>query len=298
MSGLYLGLDVGGTASRWALVDGDGTVVQRGALGGATGHLFAEGPRGDFVRMIDGVVVALGSVRPEAIFAGVTGLAPQAFAEARAIMGPRLGVGPETIGLDDDIALAYRAAFRPGEGHLVSAGTGSIGLHIAADGTVIRVGGRGLLIDDGGSGTWIALTAIDRLYRVIDAHGGPVGTETLAGAIAGAVGDEGWDAVRSYVYGSDRGRIGMLARAVAEAAGAGDGLALAVLADAGRELARLAGALIGRAGMRPVAVIGGVVRLHPVIAETLRGALPDTQIVFPEIDAAATAGRLARELVG
>jgi len=295
MSDFYLGLDVGGTASRWALADASAAIVRRGSLGGATGHLFAEGPRENFIRMIEGVAVALDGVKPAGVFAGVTGLGPGAYAEAKTIISPRLGIAPDAIWLDDDIVLAYRAAFQPGEGHLVSAGTGSIGMHVDAEGRMIRVGGRGLLIDDGGSGTWIALTALDRMFRLIDEHGTPKGAEILADAVAAAVGGEGWDAVRAYIYGSDRGRIGMLATNIAEAANAGDPLALAVLADAGRELARLAQALSGRVGPRPVAFIGGIVSLHPVIVETLSASLPGTKLVFPRIDAAARAAALARD---
>jgi glucosamine kinase len=296
MSRYYLGLDVGGTATRWALADEDGRLVKRGALSGATGHLFAEQPRADFVRMIQSVAAALDRYLPLAgVHAGVTGLGPKAFAEARTIMTPALGAAPSAIALDDDIALAYRAAFAPGAGHLISVGTGSIGLHIKPDGEVVRVGGRGLLIDDGGSGTWIALTALNRLYRLIDGQGAPVGAEILAKSLAAGVGGDSWDDARAYVYGSDRGRIGMLAPCVAQAASAGDPLALEILVDAAHELARLARALIGRAGNLPVAFVGGIIALHPVIKQTLAADLSGVETVFPKIDAAATAALLARD---
>lgn len=296
MSRYYLGLDVGGTATRWALADETGRLVKRGALGGATGHLFAEKPRADFAAVIDGVAAALERHVPLAgVHAGVTGLGPTAFSEARIIIGPAFSIAPDAIALEDDIALAYRAAFAPGEGHLISAGTGSIGLHLKATGEIIRVGGRGLLIDDGGSGTWIALTALDRLFRRIDEQGAPLGAEILAAALATAVGGGEWDDARRYVYGSDRGRIGMLAPAVAQAATAGDALALQVLTDAAGELARLARALINRAGALPVAFVGGIIALHPVIKQTLVDALPQADVRFPKIDAAATAARLAHD---
>ncbi|MBP0575292.1 hypothetical protein J8J27_31715, partial [Mycobacterium tuberculosis] len=82
----------------------------------------------------------------------------------------------------------------------------------------IQVGGRGILVDDGGSGAWIALAALKALFRRIDAVGRPDGMEILAAAIAEAVGGDGWPPVRAYVYGGERGRIGQLAPAVARAA--------------------------------------------------------------------------------
>jgi glucosamine kinase len=291
----YLGIDVGGTASRWVLIDTDGEKIASGTAPGATGHLFAEAPRRSFIAMIEAVAAETAGVAPlTALHAGVTGLGTPAMAEARAIVASAFAIDPAAITLADDMDLAFRACFAPGEGHIVSAGTGSIGIHLTAHGEVIRVGGRGLLIDDGGSGTWIALTALDRLYRLLDEHGRPEGAEILAEALFTAIGGAAWDDVRSFVYASDRGRIGTLSRAVADAAETGDGLALRILTDASHELARLAHALIARAGILPVAFVGGVINLHPSIRPSLVAALPGIEVRFPTIDAALTAAMIAR----
>jgi N-acetylglucosamine kinase-like BadF-type ATPase len=290
----FLGIDIGGTASRWVLVGDDGAVLARGSAGGATGHLFAVAERTRFTQVI-GEIAASNSTPIATVHAGVTGLGPQAFHEARALVAAQFGIEPDAVGVSDDMELAFHACFAPGEGHLVAAGTGSIGLHLTAAGEAIRVGGRGLLIDDGGSGTWIALTALDRLYRRIDETGLPGEAQVLADALYGAIGGSDWDAVRSFVYGSDRGRIGTLAQAVAEAATAGDPLALEILADAGTELARLARALLRRGGIRPIAFIGGIIALHPAIATALAAALPGNELRYPRIDAALHAAQMAQE---
>jgi N-acetylglucosamine kinase-like BadF-type ATPase len=233
----------------------------------------------------------------DAVHAGVTGLGPKAFADAHAIIASRFGIAPQAVSSGDDMELAYRAVFAPGGGHLVAAGTGSIGLHITETGDVIRVGGRGLLIDDGGSGTWITLTALNELYRRVDETGGPADAQALAEALYGAIGGSNWDEVRSFVYGSDRGRIGALAQAVAAAATAGDPLAQQILRDAAAELARLARALIGRTRALPVAFTGGVIDLHPSIRSALAEALPGVDIDFPQVDAALHAAQMAREKI-
>src|SRR5690606_26142305 len=142
------------------------------------------------------------------------------------------------------------------EGHLVSAGTGSIGIHVGVDGAMVRVGGRGILIDDAGSGSWIALRALDQVYRSLDRNGTFAEVEALADALFSLVGGAEWHDVRQYVYAGDRGKIGALAVAVGQAAAAGDNAALSILRDAGAELAGLALALQHRAGIRPVAIIG------------------------------------------
>ena len=48
----YLGIDVGGTASRWTFVGEDGSALTRGVAAGATGHLFNPVERDRFVKMV------------------------------------------------------------------------------------------------------------------------------------------------------------------------------------------------------------------------------------------------------
>ncbi|WP_052732105.1 N-acetylglucosamine kinase [Devosia geojensis] len=296
-SGRFLGIDIGGTASRWVVADGGGAVVTRGAAAGATGHLFNPAEREKFAGVIATIAAEAQPHLPVAgAFLGVTGLGERAYDDARAIAGAAIGLTPDRVGASDDMELAFRATFAPGAGHLISAGTGSVGLHVAADGELVRVGGRGILIDDGGSGTWIALTALDKIYRLIDETGSTDGARLLADALFAAMGGDDWSATRAYIYGSDRGRIGALAQVVAGAADKGDPLALAILEDAARELARLGHALVNRAGNKPIGYVGGVIGLHRVIKPGLIAALAGCEVVFPTIDAAHHAARMARLL--
>ena len=292
----YLGIDIGGTASRWVLVDDAGIVLSRGIALGATGHLFNPAERERLTTTLAGIADTIRVHSPVAACLGVTGLGEAVHAEARNLVAALFAIDPHAIRLGDDMELAFRATFAPGTGHLISAGTGSIGLHLTADGQLIRVGGRGLLIDDAGSGTWIALTALDQLYRRIDETGGPAEAAILAAELFGEMGGDGWDQTRSFIYGSDRGRIGTLAQAVARAATQGDPVANDILARAATELARLARALIARAGPLPVAFIGGIITLHPSIKPALLAELSHAVVSFPEIDAAAHAAQWARQI--
>lgn len=295
MSTGFLGVDIGGTASRFVLADAAGTILARGSAGGATGHIFNPVERDKLVAVLQTIAAALppGTALAAACF-GITGLGDKIRDEAAALIGAHLSLPAATIRLTDDMELAYRAAFAPGAGHLISAGTGSIGLHVAANGGIIRVGGRGLLIDDGGSGTWIALTALDRLYRLIDETGSTADAKLLADELFAAMGGEDWDNTRAYVYGNDRGRIGALAQAVARAADKGDALALDILSKAGSELARLGRALVQRAGHKPIGYVGGIIDLHPTIRTSLAAALPGETLLYPRLDAAAFAAQWAR----
>jgi N-acetylglucosamine kinase-like BadF-type ATPase len=129
------------------------------------------------------------------------------------------------------------------------------------------------LLDDAGGGFWIARQALRQIWRAEDEAPGAWRNSAMAGAVFTHIGGSDWSASRNFIYGQERGEIGKLALAVASAAGA-DPAAYAILQEAGRELARLALALIARYGPRPVVLAGRAAELHPVIAETMRTAMP------------------------
>lgn len=294
MRAFFLGVDVGGTASRFCLIDENGKVVRRGTAPGATGHLFNRDARAAFERAID--AIAADVPKPvSGLVIGLTGYGPRAEHDVCTILSARLEVAGEHIFVRDDMEIAFRTFFEPGRGHLVSAGTGSIAVHVTDKGALLRIGGRGTLIDDGGSGAWIALEALRALYRRIDEEGTPGDMEILAGKLFSAMGGSDWSDTRTYVYGNDRGRIGALARAVADAAEAGDGFAERLLQQAGSELARLGNILLARGGAHPVAFIGGVLALSPVIPATILSEL-NGEALFPALDQAEGAARLARTI--
>lgn len=267
--------------------DAEGRIVASGVLPGVTGHLFDAAAQERFAAMAASLAVAV-PARPGAVVAGITGLAAGTAlaATAGAMLAEALGV--ERVVVETDIRIAYRAVFRPGEGHVVYGGTGSIGLHWAADGEEIRVGGRGMLVDDGGSAFWIGRRALDVVWRGRDAE---PGRETgLGAALDGAIGGSDWDSHRAYIYGGGRDAVAQLARAVAAC---GDEAAVGILSAAGGELARLALVLTARAGARPVALIGRAASLHPAIEAGFRAAAPGMQMRLAMPDAAAAAARLA-----
>ena len=290
---VHLGLDVGGTASRWVACGSGGAVLARGQVSGATGHVFNPAERDRLRAVLATVAQALADagLTASSVTAGMTGYGSVVTDAVKALVQENFA-GASDIVLMDDILLAYLTQFEPGEGHLVSAGTGSIGVHVGADGAMVRVGGRGILIDDAGSGSWIALQALDRLYRLLDRQGNFAGADRLAEQLFALIGGSDWHDVRQFIYGGDRGRIGTLAVAVARAAADGDALALSILREAGQELAQLGAALLARAGDRPLRCIGGVLELHPLIFDEVLRMLDGREAVKATGDAALAAAQL------
>jgi N-acetylglucosamine kinase-like BadF-type ATPase len=184
-----------------------------------------------------------------------------------------LGVRLDAITLCNDIEVAYLDAFEPGQGYLVYAGTGSIAAYIDEQGEFHRAGGRGVMLDDAGGGFWIAREAMRRIWRGEDEQPGIWEESPMAHAVFDHVGGSDWSFSRNFMYTQERGDIGKLALAVAMSAGA-DPAARHILLQAGRELARLALALVTRFGERPIALSGRAAELHPLIFEAMRADLP------------------------
>jgi glucosamine kinase len=297
-SGLGLGLDVGGTQSRWALADAGGALIAEGSVGGFSGQQAGTAAGRDVIAAELSKLLAAVTEHglPERAWAGVTGHEAQAHAAAdlHRLLAAALRLDPRSLALFNDVEMAARLCFEPGGGYLVYAGTGSIGLFVDEHGAPHRVGGRGGLLGDEGSGYWIARQALAALWRGEDDAPGSAAASALGRAFAQAMGGGDWATVRRFIHEADRGRFGRLALAVAAAARDGEARSLALLREAGRELARLARLLIQRHGPRPLRVAGRVVLLHDAVAEAMREALPPgTALELRPIDAARDAARRA-----
>ncbi|MDQ4626897.1 N-acetylglucosamine kinase [Janthinobacterium lividum] len=300
---LGLGIDAGGTQTRWALANGDGVIVADGAVEGLSALQMSSAAgraavHAAFSRLCQ-AVLAVG--QPRAVVAGLTGFGGDDVALAP-MLAELLALGAGDVRLGNDIDIAYRDSFEPGEGYLVYAGTGSIAAWIDADGVFHRAGGRGVLLDDGGGGYWIAREALRHIWRREDEAPGSWQDSPMAEAVFAQLGGSDWSLSRAFMYGQDRGAIGRLALAVAASAES-DPLALDILQRAGQELARLALALTTRYGPRPVVLAGRAAQLHPAIAVAMRAALPVSLMMEQKVArsheaAAKVAARAASQRTG
>jgi N-acetylglucosamine kinase-like BadF-type ATPase len=293
-SGIGLGIDAGGTQTRWALAAPGGAIIAEGHVAGlsalqmnsAAGRETAQATFAELAR------AALQHARPSAVRAGLTGFGGDG-EQIQHWLGDLLGIAPGAVTLCNDIDIAYRASFAPGEGYLVYAGTGSIGAFIDQDGEFHRAGGRGVMLDDGGGGFWIAREALRHVWRSEDEQPGCWEASAMARAIFDYIGGADWSLSRQFIYAQERGEVGKLALAVAASAEQ-DQAAARILRGAGHELARLAQALTNRFGPRPVALAGRASELHPMIVDAMRAALPaGTQLAHTGSQAHVAAARLA-----
>ncbi|PWF42052.1 N-acetylglucosamine kinase [Massilia glaciei] len=292
--GLGLGIDAGGTQTRWALADVDGVVAAEGHVAGLSAlQLSNEGGRAQFRSELARLAAAVAPHgRPGRVRAGLTGFGGDGESISGAL-AQALGVAPDAVTLSSDIEIAYAANFGPGQGYLVYAGTGSIGAFIDTAGTLHRAGGRGVALDDGGGGYWIAREAMRAIWRAEDECPGRWRGSPMAHAVFAHVGGSDWADSRRFMYAQERGAVGRLAMAVASAADS-DPAAADILRGAGVELARLALALAARHGPRPVVLSGRAAALHPMLFGAMRKALPaSTELVHSTARAHVAAARCA-----
>jgi len=130
---LGLGIDAGGTQTRWALAAPGGRIVAEGTVGGLSALQMASAEGREAVQATFGAIArdVLVHGRPVAVRAGVTGYGGDG-GPLQHCLGGLLGLDPKAVVLSNDIEIAYLASFRPGEGYLVYSGTGSIGAFIDA----------------------------------------------------------------------------------------------------------------------------------------------------------------------
>ncbi len=294
-----LGLDAGGSQTRWALADTNGELVVQGHVAGLSGlQLQSDAGLASLRATLQTLAHALNEViqgQPLALYGGFTGLgAEQDKAALLALLQEALPVSASHSTLTHDMDIAYRAAFTPGAGYLVYAGTGSIAAYIDAQGQTHRAGGRGYLLGDEGGGYWIAREALAWVWRQEDRSPGSWKQSPMAQRLFDAVGGNDWQFTRAFVYGSDRGAMGRLALQVA-ASSQDDPAAHALLLRAGAALGALAQHLLNRFGPRPVTAGGRALLLSPLLEAGMRSTLPaeiDLKIT-PDLAAHVTAARLA-----
>lgn len=239
-----LGLDCGGTSSQALLTTTSGRI-----LGSGRG-----GPANYTVNGVDGVLASVHQATKEALQG--TNLELDQLQSAGVILA--LGVSgasrpPDLINLTEafqkegfphvivkhDATIAQLGALSGEDGVIVIAGTGSIAYGVR-DTRSARVGGWGYLLGDEGSALWIALRA---LQQVMWGYDGRVPQDPiLEEAAVKYFKISQVEQLVPTVYQTplDRGFIGGFSKTVTALASEGHKTCQTILAQAGRELARLA----------------------------------------------------------
>src|SRR5690348_4598266 len=250
---LYLGVDGGQTATRTVVGDEHGTVLAQSS-GGPSNHTEEPGGPERLERVVlETIHDALASIHVsnpnEHTFAaacfGMTGET-----EIKTRILKRI-VRTEHLKVVHDSVNALAGATAGEPGIIVIAGTGSVARGVNAQGEEARVGGWGHQFGDEGSAYWIGRAAVRATLAEYDRMAphtilSPMLFERLSVASPYQLTE------RYYARTLSRDHLAGLSVWVDEAARQGDKIAVEILQDAGRDLARLALAVVslafGRSG--------------------------------------------------
>jgi N-acetylglucosamine kinase-like BadF-type ATPase len=241
----YLGVDGGGTKTRFALIDGDHRLVGEATLG-TTYHpdVGIDGVRSVLARGVAEIANGAG-IDPGCLAWSFFGL--PAHGEDSAVTPaldamPRAILGHDRFTVGNDMVCGWAGSLAAEDGINIVAGTGSIGY--GQRGTrAARAGGWGEAFSDEGSAYWIAMQGLNVYSRMSD---GRLPKGPLHALINESLTLSSDLDLCAHVYGAtarSRGELAQLSPLVTRAAALGDAHALDIFRRAGHELARIAEAL-------------------------------------------------------
>jgi len=283
----FLGLDVGGTNCRFewsqagSLAGGDAPGVQPAVHGvEAT------------VRGLAAVLERAAAVtRPTAAVCALAGAGDPSLREQIDSGLLRAGIR-FPVAIVGDVLAAAAAALATGTGVLVAAGTGSFAVARGRDGELVRIGGRGYLLGDQGSGYDLVRRAAAGVLLAIDDLGPAT---TLTATLTAAFGAPSPQRLGAVLQQLEPGAVAAHLPVVLAAAADGDAVAHEVIEAGVEALAGLVVAVARRAelDLRGLSVTlgGGVLLQAPAITERLAQRLSALGTAAPALLEARAAAR-------
>lgn len=256
-----IGVDAGGTKTRAAAYDAAGNLLAETIAGPGNVVLSCDAAKEAIVSAIRGVwtdtcaYIAVGA-------AGASSgeLSGRLASELSAEFGQKTDVM-------SDAELALNAAFGPaGNGMLVISGTGSV-VFLRENGVLLRAGGWGHLLGDGGSAYCTGMTALQTITSLHDRN---TPDEVLERAVFDVLGIDGITGLVKYVYAPERTKadFAKVAAVIDELAENGHPVAADILWKSADALSDDAAVLLFRCKLPEVEIVltGG----HITHSDTLR----------------------------
>jgi len=213
----------------------------------------------------------------EEVYAGAGGIDTDEDAQALAdLIAPHAPGARITVVHDSRLLLAAGGA---STGVAVIAGTGSAAWGRNDAGEEARAGGWGYLLGDEGSGYWLGREAVRHSLRRMNQGLEP---DRLSRALLESCGVEEPGKLIALFHSPDTGRRfwAQQARLVVEAADAGDGVSLALVQQAGADLADLAEQAIRQLGLDGPVILGSGLGMNvPKLQDAFKARLAEAGIV-------------------
>ncbi|HUQ11954.1 MAG TPA: BadF/BadG/BcrA/BcrD ATPase family protein [Steroidobacteraceae bacterium] len=304
----FLGVDGGGTKTRFALIDDQHQLIGEATLG-TTYHpdVGVDGVRNVLARGVTQIMSGAGIDATQLAYAffGLPAHGEDSAVTPALDALPRAILGHDRFAVGNDMVCGWAGSLAAEDGINIVAGTGSIG-YGQRGARAARAGGWGEAFSDEGSAYWIAMQGLNVYSRMSDGRlpRGPLYTlinETLQLA-------NDLD-LCAQVYGENaksRGELAQLSPLVTRAAALGDAHALDIFRRAGQELAGIAEALRQQLGFEAgekvrLSYSGGAFAAGDVLMMPFRQALAAASPAFelcqplhePQVGAALYAAKLS-----
>jgi N-acetylglucosamine kinase-like BadF-type ATPase len=304
----YLGVDGGGSKTRFLVIDEDGKVLGAHTSGSAY-HLEIglETLEAMLARGIAHTLHHAGMTPAELTFAflGLPAYGEDRALQARLDAAPAAALPTGRYRCGNDVVCGWAGALAGLEGINIVAGTGSIA-YGEYGGRSARAGGWGELFSDEGSAHWLAREGLRLFARMSD---GRSARGALHGILRRHFSLEHDLDLCAAIYGksvAQRSQLAQLSRLVAEAASAGDTAARAIFTQAVAELADIVDAVRDQLQVPaeldlPLSYSGGLFQLRELLREPFEAALAararryrlSAARLSPDAGAALQAARLA-----
>jgi len=261
-----IGVDGGGTKTLALLANLDGQVIARGMSGPSNYNAVG------FETACAALESAINTARKDhpgeisALCLGLAGAGRQADIERFQLWAKEKfpGIAVKVV---NDAEILLTAGLPTGPALALVCGTGSIVYGRTVRGELIRAGGWGYLFGDEGSGYAIGVAA---LRAVMQAYDGRAPATLLTELILERRGVNSPPELVRNIYGAESPRleVASLADLVEEAVGRGDTVAIAILEEAARDLARIVAVVYPKLGTSaaPLVITGGTI-LHGIYLE-------------------------------
>lgn len=257
LAGVIIGLDIGGTKTRGVRFQ-DGVPVADESAGSSNVQNVS---REEAARNIADLFGRIGGGEVAQVYAGSGGIDTDEDAAAlAALIQPHVPGARVTVVHDSRLLLA---AGRASTGVAVIAGTGSAAWGRNDSGGEARAGGWGYLLGDEGSGYWLGREAVRHSLRRMN-QGLPA--DQLTTALLQSCGVDHPNKLIALFHSPDTSRRfwAQQARHVVEAAAAGHPESLALLDQAGRDLADLALQVLSQLGIAGPVILGSGLGMNVV----------------------------------
>ncbi len=291
----WLGVDGGGTNSRAVIVNERGIVCGEGRS--AAANLLRVGLENAVNHILQAVSAACrqAGIEVEQIADACIGLAGVSQPHYhRQMMDALKCVLPiRSISLETDARVALAGATSNQPGVVIIAGTGSIACGINSRGRFARAGGWGPIMGDEGSGNYIGRRTLEAVMMSYDFRGEAT---SMTAPVLRHFGVSSPPELTTVIYDSSskekgevQSKIAQLSPIAVQAANQGDEVAIGILRDAARELAKTAIAVIEQLQMERdsfrLSYVGGVFEAGELVlkplSEEIHKIAPNAEVAPP-----------------